>query len=198
VEAIRRALRKKKARKMEEAEGLLGREMRDDEEEVQTHAGAGGQSNEHINTPPSNKLSNAPSSNVHINASLRKKPSIHHHPKDDCCPHLRRRTPPTTIRPPDGGTKTATLSGTGKSRSTSSCARGTLRAMSPGSVRWGCSPSSPPTPLLLLLDNGWRRRSGGGRAGRRGRRRRRRRRLFPRGDRRDCSWDRRPRAMTWE
>ena len=150
---------RKKARKMEEAEGLRGREMRDREEEVQTHAGAGGQSNEHINTPPSNELSNAPSSNVHINASLRKKPSIHHHPKDDCCPHLRRRTPPTTIRPPDGGTKTATLSGTGKSRSTSSCARGTLRAMSPGSARWGCSLSSPPTPLLLLLDNGWRRRS---------------------------------------
>ena len=114
VEAIRRALRKKKARKMEEAEGLLAREMRGGEVEVQTHAGARGQSNEHINTPPSNELSNAPSSNVHINASLRKKPSIHHHPKDDCCPHLRRRTPPTTIRPPDGGTKTATLSGTGK------------------------------------------------------------------------------------
>ena len=57
---------------MEEAEGLLGREMRDREEEVQTNAGAGGQSNEHINTPPSNELSNAPSSNVHINASLRK------------------------------------------------------------------------------------------------------------------------------
>jgi len=73
VEAIRRALRKKKARKMEEAEGLLGREMRDGEKEVQTHAGAGGQSNEHINTPPSNELSNAPSSNVHINVSLRKK-----------------------------------------------------------------------------------------------------------------------------
>ena len=74
VEEIRRALRKKKASKMEEAEGLLAREMRNSEEEVQTRAGAGGLSNEHINTPPSNELSNAPSSNVHINASLRKKP----------------------------------------------------------------------------------------------------------------------------
>ncbi len=100
MEAMRRALRERRTREVEVAEGLLVREMETrrpshnpmgverrerttgkmvggggrEEEMAQTRAGAGGPSNEPINASPSNKPINASPSNKPINASQSNEP----------------------------------------------------------------------------------------------------------------------------